>query len=398
MSLVDHVKSTLAEIEADGLWKREREIAGPQRARIEVAGETGRRPMLNLCANNYLGLADNPEIIAAAKQAMDGHGFGMASVRFICGTQTLHRELERAIARYLHKDDAILFAACFDANGGVFEPLLGADDAIVSDSLNHASIIDGVRLCKAKRYRFANGDMNDLEVQLQAAKADNARHIVIATDGVFSMDGYLADLKTLTDLAGRYGANVMVDDCHATGFIGPEGRGTPARAGVEDKVDILTGTLGKALGGAMGGYVAASQPIIDLLRQRARPYLFSNSLAPPVAAGSMKAIELAKAGDDLREKLFANARRFRTGLEKAGFELLQGETPIIPVMLHDARRAQDMARALDERGVYVAGFFFPVVPKGKARIRTQMSAGLSDADIDFAIDAFTDAGKALGVI
>ncbi|MGO4336749.1 glycine C-acetyltransferase [Labrys sp. KB_33_2] len=398
MSLVDHVKSTLADIAKDGLWKSEREIAGPQRARIEVANEAGRRPMLNLCANNYLGLADNPEIIASAKQAMDGHGFGMASVRFICGTQTLHRELERAIARYLNKDDAILFAACFDANGGVFEPLLGAEDAIVSDSLNHASIIDGVRLCKAKRYRFANGDMNDLEVQLQAARADNARHIVIATDGVFSMDGYLADLKTLTDLAGRYGANVMVDDCHATGFIGPEGRGTPARAGVEDKVDILTGTLGKALGGAMGGYVAASQPIIDLLRQRARPYLFSNSLAPPVAAGSMKAIELAQAGDDLRERLFANTRRFRAGLEKAGFELLQGETPIIPVMLHDARRAQDMARALDERGVYVAGFFFPVVPKGRARIRTQMSAGLTEADIDFAIDAFTDAGKALGVI
>ncbi|MDZ5450130.1 glycine C-acetyltransferase [Labrys sp. ZIDIC5] len=398
MSLVDHVKSTLTEIAKDGLWKSEREIAGPQRARIEVADKAGRRPMLNLCANNYLGLADNPEIIATAKQAMDGHGFGMASVRFICGTQTLHRELERTIARYLNKDDAILFAACFDANGGVFEPLLGAEDAIVSDSLNHASIIDGVRLCKAKRYRFANGDMNDLEVQLQAAKADNARHIVIATDGVFSMDGYLADLKTLTDLAGRYGANVMVDDCHATGFIGPEGRGTPARAGVEDKVDLLTGTLGKALGGAMGGYVAASQPIIDLLRQRARPYLFSNSLAPPVAAGSMKAIELAQAGDDLREKLFANTRRFRAGLEKAGFELLQGETPIIPVMLHDARRAQDMARALDERGVYVAGFFFPVVPKGRARIRTQMSAGLTEADIDFAIDAFTDAGKVLGVI
>ncbi|PRH88209.1 glycine C-acetyltransferase [Labrys okinawensis] len=398
MSLIDHVKSTLTEIARDGLWKSEREIAGPQRARIEVAAEAGRRPMLNLCANNYLGLADNPEIIATAKQAMDGHGFGMASVRFICGTQTLHRELERTIARYLNKDDAILFAACFDANGGVFEPLLGAEDAIVSDSLNHASIIDGVRLCKAKRYRFANGDMNDLEVQLQAAKADNARHIVIATDGVFSMDGYLADLKTLTDLAGRYGANVMVDDCHATGFIGPEGRGTPARAGVEDKVDILTGTLGKALGGAMGGYVAASQPIIDLLRQRARPYLFSNSLAPPVAAGSMRAIELAQAGDGLREKLFANTRRFRAGLEKAGFELLQGETPIIPVMLHDARRAQEMARALDERGVYVAGFFFPVVPKGRARIRTQMSAGLTQADIDFAIDAFADAGKALGVI
>ena len=398
MSLVDHVKSTLTEIAKDGLWKSEREIAGPQRARIEVADKAGRRPMLNLCANNYLGLADNPEIIATAKQAMDGHGFGMASVRFICGTQTLHRELERTIARYLNKDDAILFAACFDANGGLFEPLLGEDDAIISDALNHASIIDGVRLCKAKRYRFANGDMNDLEVQLQAAKADNARHIVIATDGVFSMDGYLADLKTLTDLAGRYGANVMVDDCHATGFIGPEGRGTPARAGVEDKVDLLTGTLGKALGGAMGGYVAASQPIIDLLRQRARPYLFSNSLAPPVAAGSMKAIELAQAGDDLREKLFANTRRFRAGLEKAGFELLQGETPIIPVMLHDARRAQDMARALDERGVYVAGFFYPVVPAGKARIRTQMSAALTDSDIDFAIAAFTDAGKALGVI
>ncbi|WP_413993609.1 glycine C-acetyltransferase [Labrys okinawensis] len=398
MSLLDHVKSTLAEIEAEGLTKREREIAGPQRARIEVAANGKQRPMLNLCANNYLGLADNAEIIAAARDAMDGHGFGMASVRFICGTQTLHRELERTIARYLNKDDAILFAACFDANGGVFEPLLGAEDAIVSDSLNHASIIDGVRLCKAKRYRFANGDMNDLEVQLKQAKADNGRHIVIATDGVFSMDGYLADLRSLTDLAGRYGANVMVDDCHATGFIGPEGRGTPARAGVEDKVDILTGTLGKALGGAMGGYVAASQPIIDLLRQRARPYLFSNSLAPPVAAGSMKAIELAKKGDDLRERLFANARRFRAGLEKAGFELLQGETPIIPVMLHDARRAQDMAKALDERGVYVAGFFFPVVPKGRARIRTQMSAGLTDADIDFAIDAFADAGKALGVI
>jgi glycine C-acetyltransferase len=398
MSLLDHVKSALADIEADGLTKREREIAGPQRARIEVAADGKRRPMLNLCANNYLGLADNAEIIATAKEALDGYGFGMASVRFICGTQTLHRELERTIARYLNKDDAILFAACFDANGGVFEPLLAAEDAIISDSLNHASIIDGVRLCKARRYRFVNGDMNDLEVQLKQAQADKARHILIATDGVFSMDGYLADLRTLTDLAGRYGASVMVDDCHATGFIGPEGRGTPARAGVEDKVDILTGTLGKALGGAMGGYVAASQPIIDLLRQRARPYLFSNSLAPPVAAGSMKAIELAKKGDDLRERLFANTRRFRAGLERAGFELLQGETPIIPVMLHDARRAQDMAKALDERGVYVAGFFFPVVPKGRARIRTQMSAGLTEADIDFAIDAFADAGRALGVI
>ncbi|MDQ0470920.1 glycine C-acetyltransferase [Labrys wisconsinensis] len=398
MSLIDHVRQTLVEIEAEGLLKRERAIATPQRARIEVEADGRRRPMLNLCANNYLGLADNPQIIAAAKAAMDELGFGMASVRFICGTQTLHRTLEQAIARYLGKDDAILFAACFDANGGVFEPLLGAEDAIVSDSLNHASIIDGVRLCKARRYRFANGDMDDLETQLKAAKADNARHIVIATDGVFSMDGYLADLATVTDLAGRYGASVLVDDCHATGFIGEKGRGTPFRAGVADKVDILTGTLGKALGGAMGGYVAAAQPIVDLLRQRARPYLFSNSLAPPVAAGSLKALELAEAGEDLRARLFANTKRFRAGLAAAGFELLEGETPIIPVMLHDARRAQDMARALDQRGVYVAGFFFPVVPKGRARIRTQMSAGLGEADIDFAVEAFTEAGRTLGLV
>jgi glycine C-acetyltransferase len=398
MSLLDHARRTLDEIEAEGLTKREREIAGPQRARIEVEHGGRRRPMLNLCANNYLGLADHPEIIAAAKSALDLHGFGMASVRFICGTQTLHRELERTIARYLQKDDAILFPACFDANGGLFEPLLGAEDAIVSDSLNHASIIDGVRLCKAKRYRFANGDMTELEDQLKGARADGARHIIIATDGVFSMDGYLADLRTITELAERYGATVMVDDCHATGFIGDKGRGTPFRAGVADRVEILTGTLGKALGGAMGGYVAASQPIVDLLRQRARPYLFSNSLAPPVVAGSMKAIELAERGDELRERLFENTRRFRAGLKAAGFELLAGETPIIPVMLHDARRAQDMARALDERGIYVAGFFFPVVPKGRARIRTQMSAGLDAADIDLAIDAFADAGESLSVI
>jgi glycine C-acetyltransferase len=398
MPLVDHAREMLAGIEAEGLTKREREIAGPQGARIEVERDGERRPMLNLCANNYLGLADNPEVIAAAKAAMDEYGFGMASVRFICGTQTLHRRLERAIALYLGKDDAILFAACFDANGGVFEPLLGPEDAIISDALNHASIIDGVRLCKAKRYRFANGDMNDLEDQLKVARADGARHIVIATDGVFSMDGYLADLASVTELAARHGASVLVDDCHATGFIGEKGRGTPFRTGVADKVDILTGTLGKALGGAMGGYAAAGQPIIDLLRQRARPYLFSNSLAPPVAAGSIKAIELAERGDHLRERLFANTRRFRTGLAAAGFELLDGETPIIPVMLHDARRAQDMARALDDRGVYVAGFFFPVVPKGKARIRTQMSAALTDQDVDFAIDAFSEAGKALGVI
>jgi glycine C-acetyltransferase len=398
MSLLDHVRQTLRDIEAEGLLKREREIATPQGARIEVASEGRRRSMLNLCANNYLGLADHPEVVAAAKTAMDEHGFGMASVRFICGTQTLHRELERTIARYLGKDDAILFAACFDANGAVFEPLLGAEDAIISDALNHASIIDGIRLCKAKRYRFANGDMDELETQLKAARSEGARHIVVATDGVFSMDGYLADLATIAALAERHGAIVMVDDCHATGFIGPEGRGTPHRAGVADQVEILTGTLGKALGGAMGGYVAASQPIVDLLRQRARPYLFSNSLAPPVAAGSIKAIELAQKGDGLRAQLFANAKRFREGLAGAGFELLEGETPIIPVMLHEAVRAQEMARALDERGIYVAGFFFPVVPKGKARIRTQMSAALAKEDVDHAIGAFAEAGKALGVI
>jgi glycine C-acetyltransferase len=397
MSLAEHASALLAEIEEEGLTKIEREIVTPQGGRIAVGPGNG-RPMLNLCANNYLGLADNPEVIAAAKAAMDSHGFGMASVRFICGTQNLHRALERRIAAYLGKDDAILFAACFDANGGVFEPLLGAEDAIVSDALNHASIIDGVRLCKARRYRFSNGDMDELEAQLKSARADGARNIVVATDGVFSMDGYLADLGAITDLAERFEATVLVDDCHATGFIGPQGRGTPHRAGVADKVGILTGTLGKALGGAMGGYVAASQPIVDLLRQRARPYLFSNALSPPVAAGSMKAIDLAEAGDDLRDRLFANTRRFRDGLAAAGFELLNGETPIIPVMLHDARRAQAMARALDERGIYVAGFFYPVVPKGKARIRTQMSAALSEADVEEAIGAFADAGRALGVL
>ncbi len=356
------------------------------------------RNVVNLCANNYLGLADHPEVIAAAKRGLDEFGFGMASVRFICGTQTLHRELERTIADYLGKDDAILFAACFDANGGVFEPLLEAEDAIISDSLNHASIIDGVRLCKAKRYRFANGDMDELEDRLKEADWDGARFKLIATDGVFSMDGYLANLQVICDLAERYGALVMVDDCHATGHLGEAGRGTPALFGVGQKVDVITGTLGKSLGGAMGGFVAASQAIVDLLRQRSRPYLFSNSLAPPVAAGSIKAIEIAEQAEDRRQALASHARRFRAGLQRAGFELLPGETPIIPVMLHEAHLAQDMAADLDERGVYVSGFFYPVVPKGKARIRTQMSAALTEKDVDFAIDAFTDAGRALGVI
>lgn len=393
-----HLYQTLADITAEGLLKVERQITGPQAGRISRSTKDGPREQINLCANNYLGLADHPEIIAAAKNGLDEFGFGMASVRFICGTQTLHRELEQTIARYLGKDDAILFAACFDANGGVFEPLLEADDAIISDSLNHASIIDGVRLCRAKRYRFANGDMDELEDRLRQADADGARFKLIATDGVFSMDGYVANLRDICELAERYGALVMVDDCHAIGHVGEAGRGTPALTGVNQRVDIITGTLGKSLGGAMGGFVAASQPIVDLLRQRSRPYLFSNSLAPAVAAGSIKAIEIAGKADDRRQTLSSHAERFRSGMQKAGFDLLSGKTPIIPVMLHEARLAQDMAQALDERGVYVAGFFFPVVPKGRARIRTQMSAALTEKDVDFAIDAFSDAGKSLGVI
>ncbi|MET3645392.1 glycine C-acetyltransferase [Phyllobacterium ifriqiyense] len=393
-----HLRTVLAQIETDGLYKRERIIASRQDGKILISENKQNRQVVNLCANNYLGLANNPEIITAAKCGLDEFGFGMASVRFICGTQTLHRELEHTIARYLGKDDAILFAACFDANGGVFEPLLGADDAIISDSLNHASIIDGVRLSKAKRYRFANSDMEELEDRLKEAERDGARFKLIATDGVFSMDGYVANLSAICDLAERYGALVLVDDCHATGHIGDAGRGTPALTGVNQRVDIVTGTLGKSLGGAMGGFVAASKPIIDLLRQRARPYLFSNSLAPAVAAGSIKAIEIAEKADDRRRVLARHTKHFRSGLQNAGFELLPGQTPIIPVMLHEARLAQDLADALDDRGVYVAGFFYPVVPKGKARIRTQMSAALDDADIDFAISAFTDAGKVLGVI
>ncbi|MBV1705203.1 MAG: glycine C-acetyltransferase [Hyphomicrobiales bacterium] len=389
----------LAAIESEGLLKREREIGSPQGARVTVVGADGRRrEAINLCANNYLGLANHPEVVAAAKAALDEEGFGMASVRFICGAQTGHRALERRIADYLGKEDAILFAACFDANGGLFEALLGEGDAIVSDSLNHASIIDGVRLSKAKRHRFPNGDMDGLESALKAARADGAKTVLIATDGVFSMDGHFARLADVAALAERYGAATMVDDCHATGFIGPQGRGTPHRAGVAARVDVLTGTLGKALGGAMGGYVAASRPVIELLRQRARPYLFSNSLAPAIVAGSMKAIDLAEAGDDLRAKLFANAARFRAGLEAAGFRLLPGETPIVPVMLGEADKAQALARALDARGVFVAGFVFPVVPRGQARVRTQVTAAHSEADLDEAIAAFAAAGRETGAI
>jgi len=389
---LDHIRGELAAIDADGMTKRERLISGPQGAHVAMEG----RQMLNLCANNYLGLANHPDLIAAARGALEHDGFGMASVRFICGTQDLHRQLEVRLANYLGHDDSILFAACFDANGGLFEPLLGAEDAVISDSLNHASIIDGIRLCKAKRYRYANSDMADLEVQLMAARDAGARFIMIATDGVFSMDGYLAKLPEIRALADAYGALLMVDDCHATGFMGPEGRGTPAHFG--GRADVVTGTLGKALGGALGGYIAGPQPVIDLLRQRARPYLFSNALPPAIVAAGIAALEVVEGAAGLRAQLFENAAYWRKGLGDAGFELLPGEHPIIPVMLGEARLAQDMAAELRKRGVHVAGFFFPVVPKGGARIRTQMNAALTRADLDFGLDAFAAAGRAVGVL
>ncbi len=392
-SVLAKISAELDQIRAQSLWKTERPILSPQDAHIRVAGG---REVLNFCANNYLGLADHPALIAAAKQALDSHGLGMASVRFICGTSDLHVALERRIADYLQMEEAILYAACFDANGGVFEPLFGEKDAIVSDALNHASIIDGIRLSKAKRYRFANGDMDDLEKQLKAARGEGAHRVVVVSDGVFSMDGYFAKLADIRRLADRYDALILVDDCHATGFIGPQGRGTPARAAI--KVDILTGTLGKALGGSAGGFIAAAKPIVDLLRQRSRPYLFSNALPPPIVAAAIKAIDLAEQGDELRTRLFDNAKRFRAGMAKAGFSLLAGEHPIIPVMLGEAKPAQDMAAKLFEKGIYVTGFFFPVVPKGAARIRTQMSAAHSPADVDAAVAAFTGVGKELGVI
>ena len=391
-AFLSHLTTVLDGIDRDGLTKRERLITGPQGAMVAMGG----RRMLNLCANNYLGLADDPRLVAAAEAAMKDHGYGMASVRFICGTQDIHRALETRLARFLDTEDSILFAACFDANGGLFEPLLGPEDAVISDALNHASIIDGIRLCKARRYRYANSDMADLEAQLVKARDEGARFILIATDGVFSMDGYLAKLPEITALADRFGALVMVDDCHATGFMGPKGQGTPAHFGV--KVDILTGTLGKALGGALGGYVAGPQPVIDLLRQRARPYLFSNALPPAVVGAALAALDIVEGANDLRAQLFANAAYWRAGLEAAGFRLLPGQHPIVPVMLGEAQLAQAMARELAERGVHVAGFFFPVVPQGQARIRTQMNARLTQDDLDFGLEAFTKAGRALGVI
>lgn len=387
-----HIQATLDEIAADGMTKRERSITSPQSRRVSVEA----RSVINLCANNYLGLADHPDLIDAAQDAMVQRGFGMASVRFICGTQDLHRQLEQRIAGFLGMADSILFAACFDANGGLFEPLLGPQDAVISDALNHASIIDGIRLCKARRYRYANSDMTDLEGQLQLAHAEGARFIMIATDGVFSMDGYLAKLPEIKALAAKYDAMVMVDDCHATGFMGPQGRGTPAHAGVS--VDILTGTLGKALGGAIGGYIAGPQAVIDLLRQRARPYLFSNSLPPSIVAAGLAALDLVEAGDDLRTALFANTQYWRDGLTDLGFDLLPGRHPIVPVMLGEAQVAQDMAARLFDEGIFVSGFFYPVVPRGQARIRTQMSAALTRDDLDKALAAFSKVGKALKVI
>ncbi|MGJ4730576.1 glycine C-acetyltransferase [Luteimonas sp. SDU101] len=386
---------TLDEIRQAGLFKSERIITSPQSAEITLADG---RTVLNFCANNYLGLADHPDIVAAAKQALDTHGFGMASVRFICGTQDLHKQLEKTIADFFGKQDTILYAACFDANGGLFEPLLDEGDAIISDALNHASIIDGVRLCKAQRFRYANCDMADLERQLQAAEAAGCRTKLITTDGVFSMDGFIAPLDEITALAAKYGALVHIDECHATGFLGATGRGSAEVKGVLERIDIITGTLGKAMGGALGGFTTARSEVIELLRQRSRPYLFSNSLPPHVVAAGTRAFEMLDAADELRERLVANTAYFRERMTAAGFELRPGVHPICPVMLYDAPLAQRFAERLLEEGIYAIGFFFPVVPKGQARIRTQMSAAHTRAHIDQAIDAFTRIGHELGVL
>ncbi|MEQ8655252.1 MAG: glycine C-acetyltransferase [Kiloniellales bacterium] len=392
----EQLASSLSEIEADGLYKRERQILSRQGAEITVAGPEGERQVLNFCANNYLGLADNAELIEAAHQGLDRYGLGMASVRFICGTEDQHRALEQEIAQFLGFEDSILYAACFDANGGVFEPLFEAQDAIISDALNHASLIDGIRLCKAQRFRYANNDMADLEAKLQ--EAAGARRRVIVTDGVFSMDGTIAQLDRICDLADRYDALVLVDDCHGMGVLGAGGRGVLEHCRVLGRVDIVTGTLGKALGGSMGGFVAAAQPVVDMLRQRSRPYLFSNALAPAIVSAGRRAIQMVAEGEALRQRLWDNATRFRTGLERVGFRLLPGEHPIVPVMIGDAALAQQLAEALLDEGIYVIGFFYPVVPKGQARVRTQLSAAHSPEQIDRAVAAFTRAGKALSII
>ena len=394
-TLKPQLEQELQEIEAAGLYKKERIITSSQDAEITL--NTGDK-VLNFCANNYLGLSNHPRIIEAAKRALDTHGFGMSSVRFICGTQDIHKELEATIARFYHTDDTILYAAAFDANGGVFEPILQELDAIVSDSLNHASIIDGVRLCKARRYRYQNNDMADLEAQLQQARAEGARHILIVTDGVFSMDGYVAQLDKVVALAEKYDALTMIDECHAAGFLGATGRGTPELCGVMGKIDIITGTLGKALGGAMGGYTTGRKAIIDMLRQRSRPYLFSNSLAPAIVGASLEVFKMLDESTALRDRLEENVKYFKKGILAAGFDIKDGDSAIVPIMLYDAKLSQVMADELLKEGIYVIGFFFPVVPKGQARIRVQLSAAHTREHLDKAIAAFTAVGKRLGVL
>ncbi len=394
-NIKQHLQEELQAIEEAGLYKRERIITTPQGAEIEVlTGEA----VLNFCANNYLGLSSHPKVIEAAKDALDSHGYGMSSVRFICGTQDIHKELEQKIAEFSGTEDTILYAAAFDANGGVFEPLLGEEDAIISDSLNHASIIDGVRLCKAARYRYANNDMADLEEQLKKANEAGHKHKIIVTDGVFSMDGVVAKLDEICDLADKYDAMVMVDDCHSSGFMGKTGRGTAEHCGVMGRVDIITGTLGKALGGAMGGYTTGKKEIIDMLRQRSRPYLFSNSLTPAIVGASIQVFDLLSETTELRDQLMWNTDYFKKGITEAGFDIKKGDSPIVPVMLYDAKLSQQMADRLLEEGIYVIGFFFPVVPKEQARIRVQLSAAHTKEHLDKAIAAFTKVGKELGVI
>ena len=390
-----HLQQELQDIKDAGLYKKERIITSPQGAEITIS--TGEK-VINFCANNYLGLSAHPDVVQAAKDAMDTHGFGMSSVRFICGTQDIHKELEQKIADFFSTEDTILYAAAFDANGGVFEPLLTKEDAIISDSLNHASIIDGVRLCKAARYRYANGDMADLEKQLQDANANGARFKIIVTDGVFSMDGLVAPLDKICDLADKYDALVMIDECHASGFIGETGIGTLEAKGVLGRIDIITGTLGKALGGAMGGFTTGKKEIIEILRQRSRPYLFSNSLAPAIVGASIKVFDMLKNDTSLRDKLEKNAKYFKTEMQNAGFDVIDGDSAIVPVMLYDAQLSQDMADRLLEEGIYVIGFFYPVVPKGKARIRVQLSAAHDKAHIDKAVSAFIKVGRQLDVI
>ncbi|SFO05424.1 glycine C-acetyltransferase [Xenorhabdus japonica] len=394
-SFYQKINEQLEQTRSEGLFKSERIITSAQNANIAVAEGN---QVINFCANNYLGLANHPDLIAAAKAGMDSHGFGMASVRFICGTQDSHKELENKIAEFLGMEDAILYSSCFDANGGLFETLFGPEDAIISDALNHASIIDGVRLCKAKRYRYANNDMQELKAQLEKAKAEGAQNILIATDGVFSMDGVIADLKSICDLADEFGALVMVDDSHAVGFVGKQGRGTHEHCDVMGRVDIITGTLGKALGGASGGYTAARKEVVEWLRQRSRPYLFSNSLAPAIVAASIKVLDMLENGDDLRERLWKNANLFREKMTAAGFTLAGADHAIIPVMLGDAKLAQEFAAELLKEGIYVIGFFYPVVPKGQARIRTQISAAHTEEQIEHVVAAFTRIGRQLNVI